>query len=1158
MKSNSFVLAVVGLSFLATSAPATVRYVNVNNASPVSPYTNWATAATDIQSAVDAASAGDLVLVTNGVYATGSREAPSKYLARVVVAESITLKSLNGPAVTIIKGYQVPGTTNGAASVRCVYLPDDSTLSGFTLTNGSTSGYGGGIYVKGTFATVSNCVIVGNAASLAGGGGYGGCYVNCVIRDNVSFANGGGIGSLLSNYVMATNCLIAGNVAANGGGIYGTVPMNCTIVGNTASVAGGGVYGGSVMKNSIVYYNFAPTGSNYYSTKMSYCCTVPIDSLSNSFTNEPLFVNPAAGDFHLQTNSRCLDAGANAYVKLNTDLDGYLRIVGSAVDLGPYELQTVLPESGTRYVNLNNPNPESPYLSWDTAATGIQAAIDVANPGELVLVTNGVYQTGGRAVYGVATNRVTMDKAVTVQSVNGPGVTMIQGSGGASQTAGIRCAYLTNGAVLIGFTLDNGSTRTSGNITNEMGGGGVWCESSSAIVSNCVFTRNYAVQRGGAAFRGTLIHCVVSNNAARFGGGVSFGVAQNCLISSNTAHSAGYGGGGYSNLLVNCVLKNNLAQSGGGGTYYCTLLNCTVVSNTAWSWGGGVYGKGAATNCIVYYNNAPKIPDFPNNSQHPLNYCETTTLATNGVGNIDGAPLFMDLANGNFHLKTNSPGINAGDNAAAAGDTDFDGNERIFGGTVDMGAYEFQTHIRYVRQNNLTPASPYLSWSTAATNIQDAIDRATDWDLILVSNGVYATGGRAVYGVATNRVTVDKILTVQSVNGPEVTMIEGAGGASQTAGIRCAYLTGGAVLTGFTLTKGAARISGNIYKEQSGGGVWCESVSAIVSNCVLVGNYAYQLGGGAFQGTLDHCAISNNLAVGGGGGAYDNTLINCMVISNTSLANGGGIYAGNLVANCLILGNSAQFGGGMHGGIPENCTIAGNMASVAGGGIYSLSPKDSPMNCIVYYNTAPSQSNHPSMTMNYCCTVPLASGPGNITNAPLFVNTAAGNFRLQSNSPCINTGHPASAPGSTDLEDNPRIAGGTVDIGAYEFQSPASVISYAYLQQYGLPMDGTVDYADSDGDGMNNWQEWQSGTIPTNILSLLQMTDVLNGISGTTVTWQSVSDRTYFLLRSDNLAAEPAFSIIASNLVGEAGTTSYLDPTTAGTGPCFYRVGVQR
>jgi len=219
-------------------------------------------------------------------------------------------------------------------------------------------------------------------------------------------------------------------------------------------------------------------------------------------------------------------------------------------------------------------------------------------------------------------------------------------------------------------------------------------------------------------------------------------------------------------------------------------------------------------------------------------------------------------------------------------------------------------------------------------------------------------------------------------------------------------------------------------------------------------------------------------------------------------------------------------------------------------------------NCILYYNTGGDYGLYngeylmPSNDINFCCTALMpTNGPGNITNAPLLVDPAGGNYQLQSQSPCINAGNNSYVKTTNDLAGNPRIVGGTVDMGAYEYQSPSSVISYAWLQQYGLPTDGSVDYADLDGTAFDVYQDWVAGLNPTNSASVLAMLTpaATNNVHGITVTWQSVSGISYNLLRSTNL---PAFTTIQSGISGQSGTTTYKDTAATNKFPYFYRVSV--
>jgi hypothetical protein len=759
----------------------------------------------------------------------------------------------------------------------------------------------------------------------------------------------------------------------------------------------------------------------------------------------------------------------------------------------------VLSASGAvLYVDLNSPNPTPPYADWSTAATNIQDAIDAANPGDTVLVTNGVYNSGVQIRNGIynglggpytvtLTNRISVTNAITVQSVNGAGATVIDGAGL------VRCAYLTGGAALTGFTLTNGFGPSGPDFRL---GGGVASESTNdATVSNCVIIGNQNVGAFGPTLNNCIVcfniegarqcnlnHCAVSTNGPMYGGaGAYMCILNNCIVEGNSATFGG-AGGALSCTLSNCVVRYNHSYRFGGGVYGSTLYNCTVVSNINDSADGGGACLSQLTNCIVYDNT------LPNHNACTLAYCCTIPLS--GTGSFTNAPLFVDESGGNFHLQSNSPCINAGNDAYVFPTTDLDGKPRISGGTVDIGAYEYQFPVvRYVDLNSGSPTPPYTNWATAATNIQDAVDATSPGDTVLVSNGVYAVGARFEQAnfleINYSRVAVTNPISIRSVNGPAVTTIQG-----DTTNVRCVYLASGASLSGFTLTNGCDQLGG-------GGVVGESSNNVTVSNCVLVGNRNW----GALRATLNNCIICFNA----GGAGYCN-LNYCRVSTNGPQGGGGGAFYSRLT------------------------------------------------NCIVYDNSFP---NHNDCTLAYCCTIPL-SGPGSFTNAPLFVDEGAGNFHLQSNSPCINAGNNAYTFPTTDLDGNPRISGDTVDIGAYEFQNPASIISYAWLEQYGLATNGSADFVDTDHDGMNNWQEWIAGTDPTSLASVLKMVIPSNNVSGLAVSWQSVTNRTYFLQRSTDLAGHPAFSAIQSNLLGQAGTTTFTDTNIQGAASCFYRVGLQQ
>ncbi len=260
-------------------------------------------------------------------------------------------------------------------------------------------------------------------------------------------------------------------------------------------------------------------------------------------------------------------------------------------------------------------------------------------------------------------------------------------------------------------------------------GGGIYCKNSNPCLENVTITNNSADFHGGGIdciwSNPSLINVTISDNSALSSGGGNFCFGSNPSFVNVTisGNYAGYNGGGIYCIssnpnLKNVIIKDNSSNNDGGGIY-CTsdsnpsLENVTIIGNSASTQGGGIYCYGNSNPVLInsiLWNNSPEEIFFheiwdPNTitiSYSDIQSGETGIITNNNgtvywlEGNIDSEPLFLGTGEYPYSLSDDSPCVNAGTpDTTGLNLPEFDlaGNPRIFGGRIDMGAYENQNVV---------------------------------------------------------------------------------------------------------------------------------------------------------------------------------------------------------------------------------------------------------------------------------------------------------------------------------------------------------------------------------------------------------------------------------------------------------------------------------
>jgi len=277
-----------------------------------------------IQEAIDAAVNGDTVLVAAGTYVENID----------FLGKAITVKSSDGPESTIIDGGNPPNPDFKSVVTFNDGEGLDSVLEGFTLANGVGAyieipiGWaycGGGVYCGGSSPTITGNRIVNNSGYGGVGGGIHCNNSSPTIKNNTIAFNGqfigqgGGIGCWYDSSPLIMNNVIIMNEAYCTGGGIDCFLSSPTITNNTVALNYSPFTGSdvsltcyySVITNNIIWNDSngalfveGPQGIQYCNVSGGYPGVGNIDA-------DPLFVNPANGDFHLMFNSPCRGSGNN-------------------------------------------------------------------------------------------------------------------------------------------------------------------------------------------------------------------------------------------------------------------------------------------------------------------------------------------------------------------------------------------------------------------------------------------------------------------------------------------------------------------------------------------------------------------------------------------------------------------------------------------------------------------------------------------------------------------------------------------------------------------------------------------------------------------------------------------------------------------------------